>query len=103
MHVGTKQLAMRILAVDPGFDRLGLAVLEGDASNPILVWSTCVEPARGKPQERLAIVFSSISEAIETYKPELLAIETLFFSTNRSGSALPLGFWLDRVFFTNLT
>ncbi|MBI2025291.1 crossover junction endodeoxyribonuclease RuvC, partial [Candidatus Kaiserbacteria bacterium] len=30
---------MRILAIDPGYDRLGIAVVEGDASRPALLWS----------------------------------------------------------------
>lgn len=74
---------MRILAIDPGFDRLGIAVLEGNISNPILIWSSCIEPPKGEPQERLAVVFSSVSDVIRTYDPKLLAIEKLFFSTNK--------------------
>jgi len=74
---------MRVLAIDPGFDRMGVAVVEGDSSRPLLVWSTCVEPPPGEPQERLAIVFTSVINAISKYDPELLAIEKLFFSTNR--------------------
>ncbi len=73
---------MRVLAIDPGFDRLGLAVLEGDPSKPTLVWSMCVEPERGEPQERLAAVFAAVRDAIEMYAPDILAVETLFFSTN---------------------
>lgn len=75
--------ALRILGVDPGFDRLGLAVLEGDPSRPKLVWSTCVEPAKGAMEERLAAVEAAILSAITEYAPDALAIETLFFSTNR--------------------
>lgn len=74
---------MRILAIDPGFDRLGIAVLEGDASNPTYVWGSCVEPERGEHHERLATVYASTIDAIHIYKPDSLAIETLFFSTNR--------------------
>ncbi len=74
---------MRVLAVDPGFDRLGLAVLEGDPSRPRYVWSECVEPARGEPETRLAAISRSVTSAIEEYSPDVLAIETLFFSTNR--------------------
>lgn len=83
MRVDTKTHVMRILAIDPGFDRLGLAILEGDASKPILIWSDCVEPAKGEPKERLAEVFSSVQKTIQKYKPEMMAIETLFFSTNK--------------------
>jgi len=78
MHVG-----MRVLAIDPGFDRLGVAVIEGNISKPKLLWSTCVEPARGSAPERLGVVFSSVIDAIHTYVPDVLAIEKLFFSTNK--------------------
>jgi crossover junction endodeoxyribonuclease RuvC len=73
----------RVLAIDPGYDRLGIAVLEGDASKPELVWSACIEPEKGSPPHRLAAVYAAVASAITTYEPELLAIETLFFSTNK--------------------
>ncbi len=75
--------AMRVLAVDPGFDRLGIAVVEGDPSKPILVHSTCVQPPKNNHSIRLADVFLAITEAIQKYEPDVLAIETLFFSTNK--------------------
>ncbi len=74
---------MKILAIDPGFDRLGIAVLEGTISKPILIHSTCVEPQKGVIHERLAVVFNSVMAAIDKYEPETLAIEKLFFSTNK--------------------
>ncbi len=83
-RVGTKPPAnnMRILAVDPGFDRLGLAVLEGNPSKPTVVWSDCVLPAKGRPEERLATVHEAITKAIRKYKPDAIALESLFFSKN---------------------
>ncbi len=74
---------MRILAIDPGFDRLGIAVLEGDASRPTLVWSECVEPPKGDKEMRLAAVSEAITKAIRDYAPDRFALETLFFSTNK--------------------
>ena len=74
---------MRVLGIDPGYDRLGLAVLEGDPSRPTLVWSDCCIPAKGEPSARLARVYTEVADAIETHKPDALAIETLFFSTNK--------------------
>ncbi|MES2225488.1 MAG: crossover junction endodeoxyribonuclease RuvC [Patescibacteria group bacterium] len=74
---------MRVLGVDPGFDRLGLAVLEGDPSRPSLVWSDCVTPAQGLPEERLAAVYAAITEALTHHTPDTIAVETLFFSTNK--------------------
>jgi crossover junction endodeoxyribonuclease RuvC len=74
---------MRVLGIDPGYDRLGLAVLEGDPSKPQHVWSDCVTPAKGLPEARLAAVYAAVSAAILEYKPEKLSLETLFFSTNK--------------------
>ena len=74
---------MRVLAIDPGFDRLGIAVVEGDASRPTLVWSTCVEPAKGEKEKRLAEVYAAVAGAIKKHKPDVLAIEMLFFSINK--------------------
>lgn len=73
---------MRILAIDPGYDRLGIAVVEGDPSRPTLVWSDCVLPEKGAPAERLATVSAAVSDALRKYRPDALGIETLFFSTN---------------------
>ena len=74
---------MRILAIDPGYDRLGIAVVEGNPSRPTLIASDCVEPKKGEPAARLAEVSSAISIAIIDYAPDALGIETLFFSVNK--------------------
>lgn len=74
---------MRILAIDPGYDRLGVAVVEGNPSSPTLLWSTCVVPAKGSAHDRLAEVARAITEAITAYAPDALGIETLFFGINK--------------------
>jgi len=74
---------MRILAIDPGYDRLGVAVVEGDASRPTLIWSDCILPRKGRAEERLAHIAKAVEEAIATHTPDALAIETLFFSVNK--------------------
>ncbi|KND50112.1 MAG: crossover junction endodeoxyribonuclease RuvC [Parcubacteria bacterium C7867-008] len=87
MHVGMKALKnklRRVLAIDPGYDRLGIAVLEGDASKPIHVWSDCVIPPKGKKESRLAVVYKATADAIQEYNPDILALETLFFSSNKT-------------------
>src|SRR3990167_9094442 len=75
--------AMRILAIDPGYDRLGIAILEGDPSRPTLLMSGCVQPKKGARQDRLAAVSAAITDAITAYAPDALALETLFFSINK--------------------
>ncbi|MCR4276142.1 MAG: crossover junction endodeoxyribonuclease RuvC [Candidatus Parcubacteria bacterium] len=74
---------MRILAIDPGYDRLGIAVIEGDPSRPMLLWSDCIIPDKGARENRLARVWSAVTDAIEKYTPDALALETLFFGVNK--------------------
>src|SRR5581483_8201176 len=84
MHAAMKaRKNRRVLAIDPGYDRLGIAVLEGDASKPTHVWSDCVIPPKGEHEKRLAVVYAAVADAIREYKPDALALETLFFSTNK--------------------
>lgn len=77
---------MRILAIDPGFDRMGIAVLEGDASRPTLVWSDCVCPPKGEKEMRLSKIEQAVATAIRKYQPDVFALETLFFSTNKKSA-----------------
>lgn len=74
---------MRILAIDPGYTRLGIAVVEGNPSRPTLVMSECVCPEKGTREVRLARVSGAITAAIREYAPDALAIETIFFSINK--------------------
>ncbi len=75
---------MRVLAIDPGYDRLGLAVLEGDPSRPTHLWSDCVIPPKDARELRLAAVFTAVSEALDTHMPDMVAIESLFFTKNQT-------------------
>lgn len=87
-----------ILGIDPGYDRCGIAVLEqlaptttatdarrvGNPQKTTLLYSTCIETdPKASFEIRLAQVVDGILETIETFHPSSLAIETLFFSTNR--------------------
>ena len=75
---------MRVLAIDPGYDRLGIAVIEGNASRPTLLWSDCVLPEKGSMEKRLAHIARAVTAAIHEYSPDALGIETLFFNANKS-------------------
>lgn len=79
---------MRILAIDPGYDRMGLAVLEGDPSRPTHIWSDCVIPPKGEAADRLACIHGAVRDAIAAHQPDRIAIESLFWSTNNKRSAL---------------
>ncbi len=66
------------LAIDPGYDRVGVAIFEGKK----ILFSTCFSPDKGPFPMRLAAVYAFVSDTIKKHRPESLALETLFFSKN---------------------
>ena len=74
---------MKIISIDPGYERLGIAILEKITGKEILLFSECLKTSAKETHEiRLKIIGEEINNLIKKYKPEALAIETLFFETN---------------------
>ena len=75
---------MRILAVDPGYDRLGIAVLEKEEGDETLVYSDCFQTNKNDSYSvRLRAIGDEVERLIEEYSPDVFASEGLFFATNR--------------------
>ena len=76
---------MRILGIDPGFERLGIAVLEKNKNDKErMIFSECFKTSAKLPfAERLNLIGQEIKKVVKEYKPEVLAIETLFLNTNQ--------------------
>ncbi len=76
---------MKILAIDPGYERLGIAILEkniGDRKENLL-YSDCFKTKTTNTHaERLSLLGQELARIIAEYKPEALSIETLFLTTN---------------------
>ncbi len=72
-----------ILAIDPGYDRVGVAIVE--TGHPAkLIDSICIETNKKDLQEkRLLDVYEQVSAMIEQWHPTHIALETLFFSVNK--------------------
>lgn len=82
---------MRILAVDPGYERLGIAVIEreGPGKKEHLVHSECFRTKKELPHEkRLAFVRQRIVEITEEFKPEAFALEALYITVNQKTGIL---------------
>ncbi|MFH1201120.1 MAG: crossover junction endodeoxyribonuclease RuvC, partial [bacterium] len=80
-----------ILGIDPGYERLGVAVLEratsvkgyGAPKKECVLFSECFKTsAKLEFAERLRLIGTEVNKVIGKYKPEVLAIETLFLNTN---------------------
>ena len=80
---------MIILAIDPGYDRLGIAILEKKSGKEILLHSECFSPEKNKAEEkRIFLIGEKIGKIITKYKPEALALESLFFNKNQKTALL---------------
>ena len=81
---------MRILGIDPGYERVGIAVIEKDGtSKENLLYSNCFKTKKELIfNERLFLVGDEINKIIRQFKPRVLAIESLFFNTNQKTALL---------------
>lgn len=75
---------MKILAIDPGYDRLGVAVLAKTTSQKDnLIFSTCLlTNKKDELNKRLFQIGQMVEDIILTHEPSAIAIETLFFNKN---------------------
>lgn len=74
---------MRILGIDPGYAILGYGVVDmkGNRFEPVNFGAITTDAGVPMP-DRLKILYSSLSEVIAQYEPEVASIEELFFNTN---------------------
>ncbi|HEY9481053.1 MAG TPA: crossover junction endodeoxyribonuclease RuvC [Candidatus Paceibacterota bacterium] len=77
---------MKLLAIDPGYERLGIAVLEKEPrQKEQLLYSDCFQTAKTLPHaERLRLIGSELERVITEYTPEALCLESLYFSKNQT-------------------
>ena len=76
---------MRVLGVDPGLGRTGVAVVDGRPGALRLVQAACLStPAGVDDAQRLFLLSRLIHGVVEEHVPAFAAVERLFFSTNRA-------------------
>ncbi|MFZ2253141.1 MAG: crossover junction endodeoxyribonuclease RuvC [Minisyncoccia bacterium] len=74
---------MKVLALDPGYDRLGVAILEKNGNEQTLLYSSCIETDRTLSiPDRLLHIGTGVASLLHKYSPEAVAIETIFFNKN---------------------
>lgn len=75
---------MTILGIDPGYDRIGIAIIEKSKSGNALLHSECFTTDAKSPfYERLVKIEKRINEVLNEFEPDTLSIETLFISKNQ--------------------
>lgn len=77
---------MKVLAFDPGYERLGVAVVEHDAASrngTRIILSDCVRTsAKDTFHERLRQLGSAAEQLIAEHTPDCVALEKVYFEKN---------------------
>src|SRR3990172_9554351 len=75
---------MRIISIDPGYERVGIAVMEKAAGKEKVLYSNCFKTKAGTDlNQRIMLVGEETRRVINEFQPEVMAVEKLFFTTNQ--------------------
>ena len=78
-----KMEGKRILGIDPGSGKLGLGLLEIINGKPHLMHYDCIITTPNSPEpQKLSYIYDEFVNRLNKIKPDLMAIETLFFTRN---------------------
>ena len=74
---------MRILGIDPGYGITGFGIIEADRGQTRLVLCGAITTPAGMDfSARLEIIYEDMRQLLQTAKPDVVAIEELFFGQN---------------------
>ena len=72
-----------ILGIDPGYAIVGYGIINYEKNRfSVVDYGAITTEAKTPFNQRLQIIFNSLTEIIEKHKPEAMAIEKLFYNTN---------------------
>ncbi|MBE7713358.1 MAG: crossover junction endodeoxyribonuclease RuvC [Cyanobacteria bacterium SIG26] len=76
---------MKILGIDPGMAIVGYSILDFDGKNLSLLNSGSIRTEKGQRESaRLLEIYNDITCIVDKYKPDVCAIEKLFFFRNHT-------------------
>ena len=74
---------MVILGIDPGVATIGFGLIRAERGQHTLLQSGVITPPPGIPSsERLPQISRDMEQLLETFKPDEIAVEELFFTKN---------------------
>ncbi len=76
---------MRILGIDPGYGIVGFGIIDYENSNYKVVDYGVIETPKDEDiSVRLAMIYDAIGKLTETFKPDQIAVEELFYFKNQT-------------------
>lgn len=79
---------MKVLGIDPGYNIIGYGVIETDACK-VIDYGVITTPKTMSISTRLYTIYQATCELMDTFSPEQVAFEELFFNTNNT-TAIPV-------------
>lgn len=74
---------VRVLGIDPGLTRCGVGVVDGPPSRPVHRHHETLRTGADEPlATRLEAVFVGIEDAVARWRPDVVAVERVLFSSN---------------------
>lgn len=74
---------MRILGIDPGTGILGFGVIDQAKGKTTFVDAGVIKtPVKQEDSDRLFTIYEELEQIIKEHKPDVMAVEKLFFSRN---------------------
>lgn len=74
---------MRILGIDPGYATIGFGLVEAERGQVHMVTYGAITTPAGIPlSRRLYQILTDMEDLIQQVKPDVIAVEELFFNTN---------------------
>lgn len=78
-----------VISVDPGYERLGVAVLKKENGKEFLLFSDClISLKKDDDASRIFTIGLAFKKIIKKYKPDAVALEKIFFTTNQTTGIL---------------
>ena len=75
---------MRILGIDPGYALVGFGLIDYDKGNPkIIDYGVISTPKEESLPNRLYVIYQTLKKIIQTYKPDVVSVEELFYFKNQ--------------------
>lgn len=72
-----------VIGVDPGSYITGVSIVSMQNNTLKCLYSEAIRPKRSLSlAERLSYIFDQLNQVIQTFKPEAMSLETIFFSKN---------------------
>jgi crossover junction endodeoxyribonuclease RuvC len=82
---------MKVLGVAPGTKAMGYGLVDSSGDETVLIeYGALTAPTRSPIGERLSLLYQQLSEIVERYRPDAVAIEQPFLAKNVK-SAMAIG------------